>query len=88
MPRAQQRCGLMERGQIVDRSRSLMQGISASLRFGGVSPRCRKTALQARSSSRLIRGNFPFHLAFLVALAVFQSEGRRLDAVRDIEDER
>jgi len=33
--------------------------------------------------------NFPFNLvAFLVALAVFQSEGRRLDAVRDIEDER
>jgi hypothetical protein len=29
--------------------------------------------------------NFPFNL---VALAVFQSEGRRLDAVRDIEDER
>jgi hypothetical protein len=30
------------------------------------------------------RRNFPFNL---VALAAFQSEGRRLDAVRDIEDD-
>jgi hypothetical protein len=35
------------------------------------------------------RRNFPLNLAaFLLALAVFQRQGRRLDAVRDIEDDR
>jgi hypothetical protein len=49
-----------------------------------------KNAFPRRSSiAHVDLANFPFNLvAFLVALAVVQSEGRRLDAVRDIEDER